>query len=435
MTSLRGAVFAGFFLCLAASFSYAEIKPAGGRDLLPAHIFNSIQAYMLEKRFDGWLFSGQGSFDDIEKDFLGLKGKTRYRWFIFIPGLASHKKPYLIYHKADERVFSGINFYPLPYRSRDEMLKEFSERLCPIAQKICVNYSPEMNIPELSRADAGMLEWLKKKNLQLISSGSILSFYHTRWLVTDIETHKKAAAGLDSILTLAEDFLKGKILNNRKVTDYDLAGFLEESLKKKRLEAVEKPVVALGEKTIEDRYVPSKNEARLISRGDLLYIELSARERKNSQAMFARLGWTLYIGDKVPDSLAADWERITAAADEALNVLKTRIPRERETLLGYEVDRAARIKLGSEPDILPRPLGFNLNRLGHDFGVRFDSYTAVDDREVMPGMGFTLEPGIYRENHALRMCANLFIDGERKVNISAPLQRKIAAVLAGDAGK
>ncbi len=88
MTSLKRAVFTFFFLCLAASFSRAEIKPAIGRDLLPAHVFNSIQNYMLEKRFDGWLFSGQGSFDDIEKDFLGLKGKTRYRWFIFIPGLA-----------------------------------------------------------------------------------------------------------------------------------------------------------------------------------------------------------------------------------------------------------------------------------------------------------------------------------------------------------
>ena len=129
--------FRGIFPVSGSFFFLCGNKTCRGPGPLPAHIFNSIQAYMLEKRFDGWLFSGQGSFDDIEKDFLGLSGKTRYRWFIFIPGIASHRKPYLIYHKADERVFSGINFYPLPYRSRDEMLKEFSERLFPIAQKLC----------------------------------------------------------------------------------------------------------------------------------------------------------------------------------------------------------------------------------------------------------------------------------------------------------
>ena len=62
-------------------------------------------------------------------------------------------------------------------------------------------------------------------------------------------------------------------------------------------------------------------------------------------------------------------------------------------------------------------------------GARKKVYLAHDDREIMPGMGFTLEPGIYTDTYALRICANLFIDGNRQVNLSAPLQREIIAVL------
>ena len=94
------------------------------------------------------------------------------------------------------------------------------------------------------------------------------------------------------------------------------------------------------------------------------------------------------------------------------------------------MDRAARARLGNPPDILPRPLGYNLNRDQHNFGVRFDNYLTHDDREIMPGMGFTLQPGIYKDTYALRTCTNLFITGDRQVSLSAPLQQEIIAVLA-----
>ncbi len=396
---------------------------------MPIPVMRSMQAYMLEKRFDGWLFTGQGTFDDLASEFLGLQGKTRHRWFIFYPGLATLKKPFLIYHSEDEKVFSGINFYPYPYRSRKEMLDRIRIDLQSFAKVICLNYSEDLNIPELSRVDAGTLELLKNSGFGLLSSGSILSFIHTRWRKSEMETHKKAASRLDSILPLSVDYLRERLLKNKRVKDYDLVKFMKKRLKKLGLEEIEEPTVALWEKTLLEKYTPTKKLSRLISRDDLLYVEVAARLRDDENSMFARLGWSLYAGEQVPDSLSRPWERIVAAAEEALGLLRGRIPRQITTLRGYEVDQAARAKLGSIPDILPRPLGYNLNRNQHHFGVRFDNYLAHDDREIMPGMGFTLEPGIYTDTYALRTCANLFIDGTRQVNLSAPLQRKIIAVL------
>jgi len=433
MKALPKALLTGMFFAVCATFSQAEILPTGGRELLHPAIMQSMQAYMLEKRFDGWLFTGQGNFDDLASEFLGLKGKTRHRWFIFYPGLATLKKPFLIYHPEDERVFSGINFYPYPYRSRKEMIDRIKTDLYPFAKVICLNYSEQLNVPELSRVDAGTLELFKNSGFRLLSSGTILSFFHTRWRVSDVETHSEAASRLDSILPLCMDYLREKLVKNKRVKDYDLVKFVKKRLKKLGLEQIEEPTVAVWEKTLLERYTPTKKLARPVSRDDLIYLEIAARLRKHESSMFARLGWSLYTGEQVPDSLSKSWKKIVAAAEEALGLLRARIPRQR-TLLGYEVAQAARAKLGSSPDILPRPLGYNLNRDQHNFGVRFDNYLTHDDREIMPGMGFTLQPGIYKDTYALRTCANLFIRGDRQVKLSAPLQQEIIAVLAPASG-
>ena len=429
MNALLKTMPACIFVLLCATFSRAEILPTGGRELLPLPVMQGMQAYMLEKRFDGWLFTGQGRFDDLAEEFLGLKGRTIHRWFIFYPGLATLKKPFLVYHPEDEKVFSGINFYPYPYRSREQMVNRIKIEMNSFAKLICLNYSEGLNVPELSRVDAGTLELFKNSGFSLLSSGSILSFFHTRWLVRDMETHREAASRLDSILPLCMNYLREKLSKNKKVKDYDLVRFVEKRLKKLGLEQIEQPTVALQEKTLLDKYSPTKKDARLIMRDDLLYLEIAARLRDDERSMFARFGWSLYTGEQVPDSLGRAWERIVAASEGALELLRGRIPRHR-TVLGFEVDRAARGKLGGRPDILPGPVGYNLNRDQHNFGVRFDDYLAHDDREIMPGMGFTLQPGIYTDAYALRTCNNLFIDSTLEVSLAVPLQRKIIAVLA-----
>jgi len=407
-----------------------EISPTGGRELLPTSQMQSMQSYMLEKRFDGWMFSGQGAFDDVEKEFLGLKGRTRWRWFIFYGGLATLKKPYLVYHRDDQAVFDGINFYPLPYRSRQEMLKLIKDHFTPVAKKICLNYSHQLQIPELSRIDGGLLELLKSQGFDLISSGTILSFFNTRWRKVDVETHKQAAARLDSLRPRIAAYLGRRVAKGKKVTDYDLRKFVGKQLKKLGLEEKEAPTAAVEEKTLLERYVPQKSRARRIERGDLIYVEVSARLRKKPEAMYARLGWSFYVDEDIPDALKASWESVVAAAREALDMLEWNIPKSK-ILRGYQVDQAARAKLGGSPHTLPRPMGYNLNPYDHSYGVRFDNYLAFDDREIMPGMGFTLEPGIYQEDsYALRLCTNVLIEGDRSIYLSAPLQREIEAVLA-----
>ena len=420
---------AALFLCFCFSFSRAEIKPEGGRELISPQIMRSMQSYMFDQRLDGWIFSGQGGFDEIQSEFLGLKGTTRHRWIIFYFTLDTIKKPFLIYHPDDEQVFSGINFFPIRYNGYRELKDAIEYKIKPSAYVIYANYSNRLEIPEISTLDAGLLELLSSLGFKILSSENLLSFYNTRWTVDEAASHKRAAAALDSLLLLAVGRLKERLAANKKITDYELRQFIEKSLKKLGLEALESPTVAAGEKTLLERYSPSKKESRRLGRGDLLYLEVQARPAGEPEAMFARLGWTLYLGESVPDSLSGEWEMIDNGNAAALELLKARLPGVKP-LQGYEVDQAARAKIcGGDHKLLPRPYGFNLNRLNRKFGVCFDDHEAHDTREVKPGTGFTLEPGIYRETYALRGCADLFIEGTKEITLSAPLQEKIIPVL------
>ncbi len=430
MTSGARTVLAALCLWLAipATNILAEITPDTGRKLIPSSVYQSMQNWMLEKRFDGWLFTGQGTFNDLESEFLGLRGKTKHRWFIYYGALASLREPFLIYHQDDEHLFEGVSFYPCPYRNYEEMKLSLKDHVYSSARYIAINYSPNLEISEVSQIDAGAVELLQEIGLRFKSAGSMLSFYHTRWTQEEAESHKYAAARLDSLLPVAVERIRDRLSRGKKITDYDLARHLAKQLKKLGLEQVKPIVVAVGENTLQESYIPAKKNRTLIERDDLLYIEVTARRKKQPQAMHARLGWTLVASDSISSRYQSAWDKITAAADTALTLVSNRI-KGNKTLTGREVDEAARPLLSSNPHVLPRALGYNLNRNGRNFGVRFDNYLYLDNREVMPGLGFTLEPGIYSKQYALRLCTNLFIEGDREVTLSAPLQRKPIAVL------
>ncbi|MCE5273062.1 aminopeptidase P family protein [bacterium] len=426
-------------LCLAVFFSAAAaqaIHPEHGRDLVEPQVYRGMQAYMLEKRFDAWIFTGQGAFDDAAREVLGLSGSTRHRWFIVLPGMATIKRPCLVYHPDDEKVFSGIKMYPLPYRSRAELEKQFTGYLYTFVRKAALNYSAGYNVPDLDQAGAGVVEWLKGMTFEVIPTGSMLSFFNTRWMLGHVDSHRAAAAALDSVLGRSVLWLGDRLAAGKKTTDRDLARQVESGLKKAGLESVAPVSVRLDSLTRTELASPDRKQPLVITRGSLIYLEASARPRKAELPMFARLGWTLVADTAANASLTGQWTAIVAAAQAALDCLEQGMGPGHE-VLGYQVDDTARALLGA-PDLLPRPLGFNLNPWGHSFGVQLDDWLAHDDREVMPGMGFSLEPGVWTTNYALRMCNNLFIsagpDNKHTVDLSAPLQRKIIPLLAGEKG-
>ena len=423
----------------------AEILPEGGEDLLPQEFYANIQSYLMENRIDGWFFTGQGSFNDIHREFLGLEGKTSQRWVIFISGVAGYKKPLLIFHKDDMKVFEKYNLYPYEYMNLNQFRFYLKSEFRAIANDVMANYSNQLSIPELSQTDAGFLELLASYDYRVMSSGSLLSFLHTRWRKSEITSHQEAADLAAGIPETFRKYLSKQFASGTTVTDYDLSLYLEKLIGDAGLESVSRPVVASDEMTIENTYVPVKSNRRQINGNEVVYIEVCVKkadrplglfellrnglgkdDENPTQKMYARLGWTFYTAASAPEEITKRWSVLYESARSSFDLIKEDIVRGMD-VAGNQVDNRARnILLKESPKTMARPLGRNINAGNRMFGVNLDNYMASDTRIIFPGMGFTLEPGITIENeYQLRFCNNVYIDGERVAHLSVPLQEHI----------
>ena len=84
--------------------------------------------------------------------------------------------------------------------------------------------------------------------------------------------------------------------------------------------------------------------------------------------------------------------------------------RDGRDLRGWEVDRAARAVLdaaGYGAHVLHRT-GHSLGEAVHGNGVHIDDYETHDDRRLLPGTGFTVEPGVYFETFGVRTEINVY---------------------------
>jgi Xaa-Pro dipeptidase len=99
-------------------------------------------------------------------------------------------------------------------------------------------------------------------------------------------------------------------------------------------------------------------------------------------------------------------------------------------LRGFEVDRAASTVLrdaGYADNILHRT-GHSLGETVHGNGVNMDDYETHDDRRLLPGTGFTIEPGVYFDDFGVRTEINMVV-APRDAAVTGPLQTEILALV------
>ena len=92
-------------------------------------------------------------------------------------------------------------------------------------------------------------------------------------------------------------------------------------------------------------------------------------------------------------------------------------------LRGFEVDRACRavIDRAGLGDYFIHRTGHSLGTEVHGNGVHMDDFETRDERRLIPGTGFTIEPGVYTKDFGVRTEINMFV-GEREANVTGPVQ-------------
>src|SRR3954471_6587634 len=155
----------------------------------------AIQKALGEQGLDGWLFYDFHGSNPIAARLLGTDraGKmTTRRWFYLVP---SSGEPRGLVHAIERHTLDALPGTKTPYAGRQQFDAELT-RLVAGMKRVAMEYSPECAIPYISRVDAGTIEAVRKRGLDVQSSGDLIQRFEATWDAHNLETHRRASAAL-----------------------------------------------------------------------------------------------------------------------------------------------------------------------------------------------------------------------------------------------
>jgi Xaa-Pro aminopeptidase len=184
------------------------------------------------------------------------------------------------------------------------------------------------------------------------------------------------------------------------------------------------PNVSAQENAGNPHYQATRAEHRAIRPNEGVLIDLWGK-LPVAGAVYADITWMGFTGRNVPGEFAAAFVAARDGRDAAIELVKSAV-RDRKELRGFEVDRACRAvveRAGFGPQFVHRT-GHSLGENVHGDGVHMDDYETHDDRRLLPGTGFTIEPGVYTDRYGVRTEINMFV-GETEALVTGPVQKEI----------
>jgi Xaa-Pro aminopeptidase len=103
-----------------------------------------------------------------------------------------------------------------------------------------------------------------------------------------------------------------------------------------------------------------------------------------------------FLGGAVPEEIRTVWGVVKEARDRAVDFLRERFEAGQE-VRGYEVDDVSRgvIDAAGYGSFFVHRTGHSIDTRLHGSGPNLDNLESRDDRRLIEGVGFSVEPGIY----------------------------------------
>lgn len=388
----------------------------------------AIQASLKTEGLDGWLFYDFHGSNPIAARLVGTAGSGKMatrRWFYLVPAAG---EPRGLVHAIERRTLDAVPGVKTAYAGRRQLDEELT-RLLSGVKRVAMEYSPDCAIPYVSRVDGGTIEAVRRRGVEVRSSGDLVQRFEACWDERALESHREASAALYRVKDRAFESVARRVRDGVATTEYEIQQQMAGWFRDEGLVSDSPPVVAAQENAGNPHYLPTESTHRRIGPNELLLLDLWAKQDRNPSAVYADITWVGFTGRTVPREVGDVFDAVRAARDAGA-ALAQDAARERKDLRGWQVDRAARDvleKAGYGDHILHRT-GHNLGRDVHGNGVHMDDYESHDDRRLLPGTGFTVEPGLYFESFGVRSEINLFF-GEGEAVVTGPAQTEIVKLV------
>ena len=379
-----------------------------------------IQKYLHTADIDGWLLYSFDGQNPIAEELTGLHASRR--WFLFVPKNGDSK---LLFQNIEESYFKKTGITYTTYTNSDSLRSEL-KKLLGDSKKVTMEYSPECEIPYVSKIDAGCFEMISKTGVQIVSSVELVQLTNSVWDGAEgVASHKRALDILIACVNGAWDMISKALTEGKEITEYDVQQYIAGEYKKNNLVTIYSPIVAIGKNSADAHYEPTKEQSSRIERNNVVMIDVWAREN-SEESIYADITWMGYTGKEIPEEVQSVWKTLTNARNAAL--AKAKEVRSDSPICGWQVDDAARniIKGANLGEYFTHRTGHSIAHEVHATGVNMDNFELHDTRKIIADCGFSIEPGIYQPGKfGMRSEIDVYVDEHYNAQVLGPIQESL----------
>lgn len=384
----------------------------------------AIQSALSEARIDGWLLYDFHGLNPIATGLLQLPGMTTRRLFVYIPRSGS---PVAITHAIEQGPWVD---WPAKWRkekysswrSLESLLLELVK-----GKQVAMEYSAGDAIPYLDRIPAGVIEMVRSAGATVVSSANLVSAFYAVWTDAQLASHERAARVVSAIGQEAIRLAGDRASSGAPLTEYALKLWIRERFEAGGLFTDHGPIVAIGPNAANPHYEPLAESSATINRGEILLVDLWAREK---DGVYADQTWMGSLGAP-SERDSAIWLAVRDARDAAIALLRETVGAHKP-VRGGEVDDAARAVITKRGygELFIHRTGHSIDpRELHGSGPNIDNLETRDERLLIPGVGFSIEPGIYLAGDVgMRSEVNGFIGADGVLITPAHYQKDLLLV-------
>ncbi len=355
---------------------------------------------------DGWLFWNFHHRDPLSDELLDIPpDRTNSRPWLY--AVTADGEPYRIVHAIERGVLDGLPGKQAVYASREEFLAA----LRPLASRRWGAHVSD-RLPIVSFMDAGTASTLTAAGLTLVSAAPLIQRLKGLLDERGIESHERAARGLYAIVRDVWSTIDEAYRSGIAIGEGDVRRAILEGMAKRNLVTDHPPIVAAAAHAGDPHYDFS-GEGSAFRKGDVIQLDLWAKETA-PDSIYADISWVGVFGESADDETAAAFAAVTRARDLAVSYIDRELSAGRRPS-GAAVDGTVRESLieAGYGTALRHRTGHGIDTECHGSGANLDSVEFPDDRTLLDGACFSIEPGLYFKRFGVRTEIDAYVRSGR----------------------
>jgi len=390
-------------------------------------LLEQLRTALVEAEVDAWLLYDFRDTNPLARSVLQLSNRpagTR-RWFYLVKASGSATR---IVHGIETGTLDSLAGRKRVYRSWRELHQILKEELSTIST-VAMEYAADGNNPYVSRVDAGTIELIRGFGPEIVSSGDLIQRFDATLSQEQWESHLKATEVTTSSFEMAWKLIGDAVRNHGEIEEQAVCDAIMDYFASENMTTYHPPLVARQPHNRLPHYETGTGAETKIRAGDLIMIDQWCKQN-SPRAIYSDLTRMAYVGSSVPATYQLVFQVVIDARDRGIQFVRDRCQAE-VPIHGWEVDDVVRqvIRDAGYDEAFLHRTGHSLGQEVHGNGAHLDDFEMREERQLIPGSLFTIEPGIYLDEFGFRSEINVFIDADLEVHVTGgPPQSEIQLI-------